>query len=93
MEKHMRARRLWFAAMLMVGAPAHAQADKPEPTKTQQEAQHPGALVLASAETTHSAVPAARPQSALSGKEIKPRVTTCRCGDPSAQADPDSQDQ
>ena len=90
----MRARLLSIAAILMVGTPAHGQADKPDLSKAAQEGQRPRTLVLASAEAAHSAVPAAQQQqAALSGKKIRPRVTTCRCGDPTTQADPGSQDQ
>jgi hypothetical protein len=92
MEKPMRPRLIWTAAMLMIGTPAIGQTDKPDPSRNAPASRHPGPLVLAFAQTARSPAPAPQQPALLPKKRVEPRVTTCRCGDPEVEADPDAQD-
>jgi hypothetical protein len=83
MEKAMRA-FLITAAAVAIASSAGAEPPKARVVPVRTESHSP--VVLASAETINPA-PAENAQRAPEpAKRVKPRVTTCRCGDPQPDA-------
>ena len=82
-----------IAGLLAIAGPASAEPrKKPEPAKAAQPQPRPASIVLASADTPRPAAP----DSALAApspekRRVVPRVTSCRCGDPQVEADPQDQ--
>lgn len=81
----MRACPMIIAALLVAAGPARAEPPK-SPPPAAGAAQH-APVVLASADAVRTATPdsgQAAPAPATV-KRVKPRITTCRCGDPLPQ--------
>jgi hypothetical protein len=83
----MHARSLLIAAAaLTVASVAAAEPAKPEAAKANANASRPAAVVLASADQVSTPVPTAQDPNAAPAKPARRgRVTTCRCGDQTAQ--------
>ena len=86
----MRVSLTMVAAFAAIAAPALAEPAKPEATKPAVQ-QRPAEVVLASANPAHGSAAVATQPASAPAKRPMPRVTTCRCGDP--QADAESQEQ
>jgi hypothetical protein len=79
-----------FAAALMASAAALAAQPAQPPVSRPVDRKRPAPVVLASAESVQTPVPAGSAQQPVPKRPIG-RVTTCRCGD--LQPDPETQDQ
>lgn len=80
----MSARFVLIAAIALAGGPAYAAPAKPAPQPPSQPQRAPHDVVLASADNV-STPPANSQQAPAAPKRRIGRVTTCRCGDQSAQ--------
>ena len=90
MEKAVRLSMIALGAFAICGS-AVAQPPKDAPAKPAQTQSRPTQIVLASAEQVREPSPEAVHASSAPARRARPRVTTCRCGDP--QPDPENQDQ
>jgi hypothetical protein len=80
----------------LVGMAGAATAQQQQPTARPmsvgvQEAKPPRGIMLASAESAPAPMPNAAPDRTTAAKRIAPRITTCRCGDPTPGPSPDEQ--
>ena len=82
-------RLLVLVFALSLAAPAGAEPREPvaHPKKPAQE--KPPAIVLASADTIKT--PVQGQAASTTARKVTPRVTTCRCGDPSPQLTDDQE--
>lgn len=81
-----------IAGLLAIGGAAAAEPPKSAANQPAETQPRPAAIVLASAEAVRApAIDSAQPASAPAKRRIAPRVTSCRCGDPQVQADPQAQ--
>jgi len=86
----MRATAIAFGTFLILAAGATAEPAKHGTPKPAARPQNP-VIVLASADSVRAPAPSTPQVTSAPAKRITPRVTTCRCGDP--QPDPDPQEQ
>jgi hypothetical protein len=85
MEAAMRARVIVIAAMLGAGSAALADPSKNAPAQPAPQ-KRPAQVVLAAAEAPRTPTPEVVQPSPAPKRRIA-RVTTCRCGDPQADAE------
>jgi hypothetical protein len=95
MEKAMRVPLIAIAALAAAGSSLPAQPVKdsaPESAKPAQPVTPRAPIVLASVDTVRAPTgDAGQPASSPVKRQVAPRITTCRCGPPHAQPDPDEE--
>jgi hypothetical protein len=93
MEKAMRSSLTLIAGLLAITGPASAEpGKKPEPANAAQAQPRPAPIVLASADAVRPAAPdSAQAAPSPEKRRVVPRVTSCRCGDPQAETEPQDQ--
>jgi len=93
MEKAMRLSLTIIAALATAGGvsaePAkNVSAGSAKPSNAESRS---ATIVLASADAVRPTVESSQPMPAGMKRRVAPRVTTCRCGDPQTQPDPQDQ--
>ena len=91
----MRLPLIAIAALAAAGSSLSAQPVKdsaPESAKPAQPVAPRAPIVLASVDTVRAPTgDAGQPASSPAKRQVAPRITTCRCGPPRAQPDPDEE--
>jgi len=94
MEKAMRLSLTIIAALAIAGGAVSAEPAKNVPAdgaKPSNAESRSATIVLASADAVRPTVESSQPMPAGMKRRVAPRVTTCRCGDPQTQPDPQDQ--